>query len=97
MHFISRTWKEPRKNYYTIKKEILVIVLSFSKFQEDLLNKKVLLRIEFKLAKEVLENKIKNLASKQIFARWKTIPSMFDFIIEFIKEETNSFPDFLTK
>ena len=40
---------------------------------------------------------VKNLVSKQIFARWQAILSAFDFDIEFIKGENNSLPDFLTR
>ena len=48
-------------------------------------------------AKEVLQKDIQNIASKQIFARWQAILSIFDFDIEYIKGETNSLPDFLTR
>ena len=34
-------------------------------------------------------------ASKQIFARWQAILSVFDFDIEFIEGTQNSIPDFL--
>jgi len=62
-----------------------------------LLNKKFLLRIDYKAAKYILENDVQNIASKQIFARWQAILSVFDFDIEFIKGDTNSIPDFLTR
>ena len=84
-------------NYPTIKKEMLSIVLTISKFQDDLLNKKFLLRIDCKSAKFILEKDVKNLASKQIFARWQAILSVFDFDIEYIKGEDNSLSDFLTR
>jgi len=35
--------------------------------------------------------------SKQIFARWQAILSVFDFQIDFIKGESNFVPDFLTR
>ena len=44
-----------------------------------------LLKIDCKSAKEVLQKDIKNIVSKQIFARWQAILSIFDFEIEFIK------------
>ena len=72
-------------------------VLCISKFQIDLLNQKFLLRIDCKAAKHVLEKDVQNIASKQIFARWQAILSVFDFDIEFIKGDTNSVPDFLTR
>ena len=36
------------------------------------------------------------IASKQIFARWQAILSIFYFNIEYIKGELNSIPNFLT-
>jgi len=48
-------------------------------------------------SKEVLQKDVKNLVSKQIFARWQAILSAFDFQIEFIKGVNNSLPDFLTR
>ncbi|CAN4106354.1 unnamed protein product [Withania somnifera] len=59
------------KNYSTVKKEILSIVLCITKFQDDLINKEFLLRVDCKSAKEILQKDVKNLISKQIFARWK--------------------------
>ncbi|XLU98895.1 hypothetical protein S245_013235, partial [Arachis hypogaea] len=72
------------------------IVLCITKFQSDLLNQKFLVRVDCKSAKDVLQNDVKNLASKQIFARWQAILSVFDFNIEHIKGNSNSLPDFLT-
>ena len=57
-------------NYSTVKKEVLSIVLCISKFQSDLINKKILLKIDCKVEKDVLQKDIKNLVSKQTFARW---------------------------
>ena len=97
IQYVSAHWNDCQKNYSTIKKEILSIVLCISKFQSDLLNQKFLLRIDCKAAKHVLEKDVQNIASKQIFARWQAILSVFDFDIEFIKGDTNSVPDFLTR
>lgn len=90
-------WLRPQNNYSTIKKEVLAIVLCISKFQDNLYNKKFLLRIDCKSAKEVLQKDVQNLVSKQIFARWQTILSVFDFDIDFIEGKNNSLPDFLTR
>ena len=84
-------------NYSTIKKEVLSIVLCISKFQSDLINKKFLLKIDCKAAKDILQKDVKNLVSKQIFARWQALLSNFDFEIEFIKGELNSLLDFVTR
>ena len=57
----------------------------YSKFQSDLINKKFLLKIDCKVAKDILQKDVNNLVSKQIFARWQALFSNFDFEIEFIK------------
>ena len=93
----SGIWNSAQEKYSTIKKEILSIVLCIQKFQHDLMNKKFLLRVDCKSAKEVLEKDVKNIVSKQIFARWQSLLSCFDFEIEFIKGKENSIPDFLTR
>jgi len=97
VRFHSGLWHGPQQKYFTIKKEILAIVLCVSKFQYDLFIKKFLLRIDCKSAKEILQKDTQNLVSKQIFVRWQVILSTFDFEIEFIKGENNSLPDFLTR
>jgi len=97
VRFHSGSWNNAKKNYSTIKKEILSVVLCISKFQSDLLNQKFLLRIDCKSAKYVLKKDVENIASKQIFARWQAILSAFDFDIEYIKGINNSIPDFLTR
>jgi hypothetical protein len=96
VRFHSGSWNTAQSNYSTIKKEILSIVLCITKFQSDLLNQKFLLRIDCKSAKYILKKDVENIASKQIFARWKAILSAFDFDIEYIKGSENSIPDFLT-
>ena len=59
--------------------------------------KKFLLRIDYSSAKSIIEKDVKNLASKQIFARWQAELSIFDFDIEYIKGRDNSLPDYLTR
>ena len=59
------------------------------------MNQKLLIRIDYKSAKHVLEKDVQNIASKQIFAQWQAILSVFDFDIEFIEGTQNSIPDFL--
>ncbi|CAL2278305.1 unnamed protein product [Prunus armeniaca] len=97
VRFTFGVWKPTQKNYSTVKKEMLAIVHAVSKFESDLLNKKFFIRVDCKAAKNILFKDVKNLASKQIFARWQGILSAFDFDIEFIKGETNALPDFLTR
>ena len=97
VRFHSGVWLGPQKHYSTVKKEVLSIVNCISKFQDDLINKKFLLRVDCKSAKEILQKDVKNLVSKQIFVRWQAILSVFDFDIQYIKGEKNSLPDFLTR
>ncbi|XP_007210226.2 uncharacterized protein LOC18776948 [Prunus persica] len=97
VRFTSGVWKPAQKNYSTVKKEMLAIVHAVSKFESDLFNKKFLIRVDCKAAKDILFKDVKNLASKQIFERWQGILSAFDFDIEFIKGETNALLDFLPR
>ena len=61
------------------------------------LTKKILLRVDCKSAKEILQKDVQNLVSKKNFARWQAILSVFDFEIEFIKGSSNVLPDFLSR
>ena len=97
VRFCSGLWIEAQKNYSTVKKEILSIVLCISKFQDDLVNKTFLIRTDCKASKDIIFKDVKNLVSKQIFARWQAILSCFDFEIEYINGEKNSLPDYLTR
>ncbi|KAH1220950.1 Enzymatic polyprotein [Glycine max] len=73
--YTSKHWNPAQLKYSTVKKEVLAIVLCISKFQSDLLNQKFLIRVDCKSAKDILQKDVKNLASKQIFARWQAILS----------------------
>ena len=73
VRFHSGIWSGPQLNYSTVKKEILAIVLCIQKFQSDVFNKKFLLRIDCKSAKEILQKDVQNLVSKHIFAGWQAI------------------------
>jgi hypothetical protein len=53
LQYTSTHWNDCHKNYSTIKKEILSIVLCITKFQSDLLNQKFLLSVDCKSAKEL--------------------------------------------
>ncbi|CAI0453758.1 unnamed protein product [Linum tenue] len=97
VRFASKHWNPTIINYSTSKKEMLAIVLCISKFQHDLRNQNFLLRIDCQSAKYILEKDVQNLASKQIFARWQAILSIFYFDIQFINGSSNSLPDFLTR
>jgi len=66
----STFWINPQQNYSIIRKEILSIVLCISKSQDDLFYKKIILGIDRRLAKEILQKDVKILISKQIFAKW---------------------------
>lgn len=57
------------KEIFYYQKEIFAIVPNILKFQDDLVNKKFLLRINYHSTKGVIENDAKNLASKEIFVK----------------------------
>ena len=52
--FILEYGLDPKKTIQLSKKEILAIVLCIQKFQEDVYNKKFLIRVDCKSAKEIL-------------------------------------------
>ena len=81
VRFHSRIWSGPQENYSIIKKEILAIVLCIQNFQEYVFNRKFLLCVDCKSAKEIIQKDVQNISSKQIFARWQVILLVFDFEI----------------
>ncbi|RDX73611.1 Orf V, partial [Mucuna pruriens] len=95
--YTSKHWNSAQQKYLIVKKEVLAIVLCVSKFQSDLLNQRFVVRVDYKSAKDILQKDVKNLASKQIFARWQAILSVFDFEIQYLKGTSNSLPDYLTR
>ena len=74
VRYTSGTCNTTQFIHNIIKKEILSIVICISKFQNDLLNQKFLLRIDCRSVNSVLQNDIKNIAFKHIFCY---IPSYF--------------------
>jgi len=54
VRYHSGIWHASQQKYSTIKKEILSIVLCLQKFQDDLFNKKFLIRTNCKAAPSVL-------------------------------------------
>ncbi|KAA0054117.1 Enzymatic polyprotein [Cucumis melo var. makuwa] len=97
VRYHSGVWNSAQKNYSTVKKEVLAIVLSIQKFQGDLINKEFLVRIDSKASKFIFEKDVKNLISKQIFARWQATLSCFNFKIEPIKGSENSLANYLSR
>jgi hypothetical protein len=73
-------------------------VLCITKSQNDLLNKKFLLHIDCKSAKEILHKDGQNIASKHIFFPMTSyIKYFFYFDIKYIKGDINFIFDFLTR
>ena len=66
-----------------LKKKFYLLCYVFQNFKITFL-----IIVDCKSAKEVLQKDVQNLVSKQSFARWQ---------IEYIKRETNSILDFLTR
>ena len=85
----------PKRIIQQLKRKFYQSYYVFSNFK--MFNKKFLLRIDCKSAKEILQKDVQNIVSKQISARWQAILSAFDFDIEFIQGQNNSLPDFLTR
>lgn len=54
-----------KRNYSTIKKEILAIINCGKKYEMDLINQEFLIRIDCQATKHLLEKYVKNIASKQ--------------------------------
>lgn len=83
------------KNILLLKN--LSIVLCITKFQDNLFNKTFLLKMDCKVAKNILKKDVQNLASKYIFAIWQALLSCFDFEIQHIEGKNNALPNFLTR
>ncbi|KAK9134325.1 hypothetical protein Syun_013655 [Stephania yunnanensis] len=79
--FTSKTWKDAQVKYSTFQKEVLAIVLCVQKFQADLLNQNFLIRVDCQSAKSIFSKDVKNLAAKQVFARWQAILSILILIL----------------
>ena len=79
VRYTSGSWNSAQRNYSMIQKEILAIVRCTTKFQDDLVNKEFLHRVDCKSSKEIFQKDVKIIVSKQIFARWQALLSSFDF------------------
>ena len=64
VRYHSHAWNPTQQKYSTVKQEVLAIVLCVSKFQDDLLNQKFLIRVDCQSAKDILLKDVKNLAFK---------------------------------
>ena len=79
VRFHSSVWNQAQINYSTIKKkEILSTVLCISKFQDDILNQKILGRVDCKNAKNVLEKDVSKHCIKTNFC---TMTSYFEHFL----------------
>ncbi|KAG5580640.1 hypothetical protein H5410_051267 [Solanum commersonii] len=65
--------------------------------QDDLYNKKLLIKIDAQFVKYMFDKDFKHDASKLIFARWQAQLAPFDFEIHYKKGSDNSLPDFLSR
>lgn len=72
-----------------IKNKLLAIVLCVKKFQGVLINKKFVNKTDSSTSKFALEKDVKNIVSKQNFARWQVILSCLHLEVFLIKEEQN--------
>ena len=60
VRYVSGKWSESQCNYATVKKELLAIVKYVSKFKDDLLNQKFLLKIDCQAAKYIFSKDVKH-------------------------------------
>ncbi|RDY06063.1 hypothetical protein CR513_10017, partial [Mucuna pruriens] len=65
----SGIWHPSQQKYSTVKKEILSIVLCVQKFQDDVFNKKFLIRTDCKAAPSVLTKDVQNLMASIIIIK----------------------------
>ncbi|CAN4115889.1 unnamed protein product [Withania somnifera] len=79
VRYTSGIWNSRQRNYSVVKKEVLSIVICVSKFQDDLINKKFIIRVDCKSTKDILLKDVNNLISKQIFAGWQALLSSLRF------------------
>ncbi|GAV67308.1 hypothetical protein CFOL_v3_10814, partial [Cephalotus follicularis] len=59
VQYTSGSWNNAQRNYATVKKEILAIVLCIQKFQSDLLNQKFLIRVDCAAVGSILNKDVK--------------------------------------
>ena len=59
---------------------------AFQNFQDDFLNQEFLLRVDCKSTKSVLQKDVKNIAFKNIFAKWQAILELYDEVRQYRKE-----------
>jgi len=77
IRYHSEIWHASQQKYYTIKKEVISIVLCLKKFQDDLFNKKFFITTNCKVVPSVLTKDVQNLVSKHIFCLMASITIMF--------------------
>lgn len=73
VRYFSGSWNDTQRNYSTVKKEILAIVSCVKKFQDDVVNTKFLLKVNCKVAKEILQKNIQNLVDDKLFYLFLTL------------------------
>lgn len=95
IHFHSGGQNPMQEKYSTIIKENLSIIFYFSKFQDDLLNQIFFYQSDCAAAKDIILKDVQNHPSKHPFVRWQGILSIFNFNIEYIKDNLNFIPEFL--
>ena len=82
----------PSRITVLLRKKFYLSYYVFQNLKMIFFNQKFLIKVDCKSAKKVLQKDVQNLVSKQSFARWQAILSVFEFDIEYIKGETNSIP-----
>lgn len=84
-----------KRNYSTIKKEILAIINCGKKYEMDLINQEFLIRIDCQATKHLLEKYVKNIASKQYLLDDKLFSANLILKLNLLKQ--NSLPKIFTR
>ena len=91
----SGQFKDSKKNYHVIYKEILAVKYGIKKFEFHLISHQFLINMDNSSFPRIFDFKNKLLLDKQLL-NLKTWFSKYDFTVQHIKGKQNLIPDFLT-
>ena len=92
----SGQFKESKKHYHVIYREILAVKYGIQKFEFHLIGHNFLVRLDNSSFPKILDFKNKTLPNKHLL-RLKTWFSKYDFSVQHIKGDQNLIPDLLSK
>ncbi|KAH9680109.1 hypothetical protein KPL71_026421 [Citrus sinensis] len=92
----SGQFKESKKHYHVIYKEIVAVKYGIQKFEFHLIGHNFLIRLDNSSFPKILDLKNKTLLDKHLL-RLKTWFSKYDFSVQHIKGDQNLIPDLLSR